>query len=362
MKAATAVAKILKREGVEFLIGYPVNPIIEAAAEADIRTIIVRQERIGLHMADAVSRVTLRRADRRLRHAARARAPRTRSAASPRRTAIPCRSSCCRAATRAQHQQVHAELQRVPQLPARHQVGRAGDRAPTRVPDAMRRAFTQVTNGRPRPGPGRDSRPTCCDEDVPDAARLHAGAAAAHRPRIRKRCREVARGAGRRRAAGHLRRPGRALRARPGRSCARWPSCSKRRSRPASQGKSAFPENHPLSLGSGGRAIPQAAARTSCRTPTSSSASAAASPRPATACRCRRARRSSTPRSTRPTSTRTCRSSMALVGDAGLTLDALLDEVTDRLKGKPRGRLAAGDRARSRSHQRGVAGAVDAAS
>ena len=41
-----------------FLIGYPVNPIIEAAAEVDIRTIIVRQERTGLHMADAVSRVT----------------------------------------------------------------------------------------------------------------------------------------------------------------------------------------------------------------------------------------------------------------------------------------------------------------
>src|SRR4029079_10803500 len=40
------------------LIGYPVNPIIEAAAEADIRTIMVRQERTGLHMADAVSRLT----------------------------------------------------------------------------------------------------------------------------------------------------------------------------------------------------------------------------------------------------------------------------------------------------------------
>jgi thiamine pyrophosphate-dependent acetolactate synthase large subunit-like protein len=58
MKVAAAIAEILKREGVEFLIGYPVNPIIETAAEADIRTIIVRQERIGLHMADAVSRVT----------------------------------------------------------------------------------------------------------------------------------------------------------------------------------------------------------------------------------------------------------------------------------------------------------------
>src|SRR5437899_8726438 len=58
MKVANAVAEILKREGIEFLIGYPVNPIIESAAEADIRTIMVRQERIGLHMADAVSRVT----------------------------------------------------------------------------------------------------------------------------------------------------------------------------------------------------------------------------------------------------------------------------------------------------------------
>src|SRR5204863_2497069 len=58
MKAASVVAEILKREGVQFLIGYPVNQIIESAAEADIRTIIVRQERVGLHMADAVSRVT----------------------------------------------------------------------------------------------------------------------------------------------------------------------------------------------------------------------------------------------------------------------------------------------------------------
>lgn len=58
MKVANAIAEVLKREGVKFIIGYPVNPIIEAAAEADIRTIIVRQERVGLHMADAVSRLS----------------------------------------------------------------------------------------------------------------------------------------------------------------------------------------------------------------------------------------------------------------------------------------------------------------
>jgi acetolactate synthase-1/2/3 large subunit len=58
MLVANAIAEVLKRENVKFIIGYPVNPIIEAAAEADIRTIIVRQERVGLHMADAVSRLS----------------------------------------------------------------------------------------------------------------------------------------------------------------------------------------------------------------------------------------------------------------------------------------------------------------
>ena len=58
MKVVNAIAEVLKREKIKFIIGYPVNPIIEAAAEVDIRTIIVRQERIGLHMADAVSRLS----------------------------------------------------------------------------------------------------------------------------------------------------------------------------------------------------------------------------------------------------------------------------------------------------------------
>src|SRR5438034_5698556 len=58
MKVANAIAHVLKTEGVEFLIGYPVNPIIEGAAEADIRTIMVRQERIGLHMCDAVGKLS----------------------------------------------------------------------------------------------------------------------------------------------------------------------------------------------------------------------------------------------------------------------------------------------------------------
>jgi thiamine pyrophosphate-dependent acetolactate synthase large subunit-like protein len=58
MKVGQAVAEIMKREGIEILCGYPVNHLLEYAAAADIRPIIVRQERIGLHMADAISRVT----------------------------------------------------------------------------------------------------------------------------------------------------------------------------------------------------------------------------------------------------------------------------------------------------------------
>lgn len=58
MKVGEAIVEILKREGVELVIGYPVNHVLEYAAMADVRPIIVRQERTGLHMADAISRMT----------------------------------------------------------------------------------------------------------------------------------------------------------------------------------------------------------------------------------------------------------------------------------------------------------------
>jgi acetolactate synthase-1/2/3 large subunit len=58
MKVGAALAEIMQREGIEVLTGYPVNHLIEFAAERDIRPVMVRQERIAAHMADAISRVT----------------------------------------------------------------------------------------------------------------------------------------------------------------------------------------------------------------------------------------------------------------------------------------------------------------
>ena len=58
MKVVDAIAEILKREGVKYLPCYPRNPIIEAAAAAGIRPIVCRQERVGVGIADGFSRVT----------------------------------------------------------------------------------------------------------------------------------------------------------------------------------------------------------------------------------------------------------------------------------------------------------------
>src|SRR3954468_17843355 len=58
MKVADAIAEILKREGVDVIFGYPRNAVLEDGAAAGIRPVIVRQERTGIHMADGLSRVT----------------------------------------------------------------------------------------------------------------------------------------------------------------------------------------------------------------------------------------------------------------------------------------------------------------
>ncbi len=52
------IAGILKAEGVEFIACFPHNDLIEACARVGIRPIVCRQERVGLGIADGYSRVT----------------------------------------------------------------------------------------------------------------------------------------------------------------------------------------------------------------------------------------------------------------------------------------------------------------
>ena len=335
MNAAAVVADILKREGVRVLLGYPVNPIIEAAAEADIRTIIVRQERTGLHMADAMSRVS---SAERIGVFAMQHGPGTENsfggvaqaygdsvpivvlpAGYPRRLLnLPPNFSSF---LNYQHVTKWAEQVILADV----------------VPDAMRRAFTQVRNGRPRPVlvelPFDLLR-----EEVPD------GWAYAPAPRLRTGPdpRGVAEAAAALVAAErpviyagqgvHYARAWRQLR-----------DLAELLEAPVTtslQGKSAFPETHPLSLGSGGRSISKPLHHflanadlifgIGCSFATTTYG--VAMPKGA-----RIAHATLDPADIN----KDLRAEWALVGDAGLTLDALLAEVRDRLHGGPRGRAAA---------------------
>ena len=58
MTGADLVARILKQEGVDFMGVIPFNSLEEAAAKVGIRPLIFRQERVGVNMADAYTRVT----------------------------------------------------------------------------------------------------------------------------------------------------------------------------------------------------------------------------------------------------------------------------------------------------------------
>jgi acetolactate synthase-1/2/3 large subunit len=58
MKGIEAIARILKREGVEYLFCFPINPLIDAAAAEGIRPIMTRTERTLVNMADGYTRVS----------------------------------------------------------------------------------------------------------------------------------------------------------------------------------------------------------------------------------------------------------------------------------------------------------------
>jgi acetolactate synthase-1/2/3 large subunit len=58
VKVADAIARILKVEGAEFLSAYPTTSLIEAAAAVDIRPVLCRQERVGVGIADGYARAS----------------------------------------------------------------------------------------------------------------------------------------------------------------------------------------------------------------------------------------------------------------------------------------------------------------
>jgi len=335
MKVPAAVAEILKREGVEFLIGYPVNTIIEASAQADIRTIIVRQERTGIHMADAVSRLT---SGRRIGVFAMQHGPGAENSFGgiaqaygdsvpivvlpggyPRRlTNIPPNFN---AFLNFRHVTKWCE-----------QVTVAGA-----VPDAMRRAFTQVRNGRPRPVVV-EFPIDLFQEEVPeplDYVRAPVTRSAPDPAAVREVARVLVGAA----------RP--VIYAGQGVHYAQaWPQLrelAELLEAPVTtslQGKSAFPENHPLSLGSGGRSMPKPvhhflhAADVILGIGCSFSTTNYGVAMPAGT---RIVHATLDPADLN----KDVRAEHALVGDAGLTLEALVAETRSLVGGRPRGRAEA---------------------
>ena len=252
MKVVDAVAKVLKAEGVEYLFAYPVNHIIEAAAKLDIRPIIVRQERIGLHMADAMSRMT-----------------------SGQKIGVFCMQSGPGSENAfGGVAQAYGDSAPIVVLPGgysrnitqiqpnfnsalnyRH-VTKSCEQVtlPEAVPEAMRRAFTQVRNGRPRPAlvefpsdllneeipDSFDPTPVPTVRYGPDSAAIEAAAEAL----LDAECPVIYAGQG-----VHYAQAWDSLKA-----------LAELLAAPVTTslaGKSAFPEDHPLALGSGGRAIPK---------------------------------------------------------------------------------------------------------
>jgi thiamine pyrophosphate-dependent acetolactate synthase large subunit-like protein len=335
MKVANAVAQILKKEGVKFLIGYPVNPIIEAAAEADIRTIIVRQERTGLHMADAVSRIS---SGDQIGVFAMQHGPGAENAfggvAQAYGDSVPIvvlPGGYPRRLTNIQPNfNSFLNYQRVTKWAEQVIVADA-------APEAMRRAFTQVKNGRPRPVLV-EFPVDVLREEIPDSFEY----VPAPRSRVGPDPRDVRRVAEALVAAQRL-----VIYAGQGVHYAKaWPQLrelAELLEAPVTtslQGKSAFPENHPLSLGSGGRSISKQLHHflTNADVIFGIGCSFAITNYGVAMPKGKRIIHATLD----PTDlNKDVAAEHVLTGDAGLTLEALIAEVKDRLKGKPRGRAAA---------------------
>lgn len=255
MNVAQVTAEILKREGVKYLLTYPLNPLTESAAAADIRPIVVRQERIGVHMADALGRLSsadevgvfccqsgpgIENAFGAVAQAYSEGVPLVVIPGGPSRSGAWIKPGF-NAALNFQHITKHAET----------------INTPDQLVPALRRAFAFARNGRPGPVlieiPGDmwnvevkgeiEYRPGRRITSAPDPKAVDAAAAAliaAKRPMI-----YAGQGVHYAKAWNELKAVAELLEAPVTTSL---------------EGKSAFPETHPLSMGSGGVAMPRAVA------------------------------------------------------------------------------------------------------
>ena len=253
MKVAQAIAKAMKAEGVEILFAYPVNPLIEAAAAEDIRTVIVRQERVGLHMADAYSRIS---SGDKIGVFCMQHGPGAENAfggvAQAFGESVPILVIPAGYPRRLAHYYPNfnstLNMRHITKWAEPLTMGRA-------IPEVLRRVFFQLRNG--RPGPVLLEVPVdVFGEDVPDNW--------AYVPSFKSRSGpDPAAVAVAAQVLARAERP--VIYAGQGVHYAKaWPelkTLAEQWNIPVTtsiEGKSAFPENHPLSLGSGGRANPRA--------------------------------------------------------------------------------------------------------
>ncbi|HTV50592.1 MAG TPA: thiamine pyrophosphate-requiring protein [Steroidobacteraceae bacterium] len=335
MNVAQTIAEVMKREGNEVLLAYPLNPLTESCAAAGIRPIIVRQERIGIHMADAISRLS---------------AGDTVGVFC--QQAGPGVENSFGAVAQAWSECVPLIV--IPGGSGRRDVWvRPGFNAtlnyqhitksaemittPTQIVPALRRAYTQARNGRPGPClievpgdmwmeevPGQlDYKPVKRVLFAPDHAAVDAAAAVlieAQRPLI-----YAGQGVHYARGWEELRQFAEMLEA---------PVCT------SLEGKSAFPETHPLSLGAGGVSMPRPVfqhvqdADVVIGVGASFTATGFGIKFPT-------ANKTFIHNTVDPMDiNKHIPTEHALIGDAKLTLAMLTEAVKDRLGGRPRGRAA----------------------
>ncbi len=257
MKAAAAVARILKQEGVEHLFCFPIHQVIDACAELGIRPIMARTERTVVGMADGYTRVTN---GRKIGVCTMQYGPGTENAfggiaqAFSDSTPILCLPGGApetRTGVRPNFDAV-LNFQHITKWVAR--VNRT-----ERIPEFLRRAFTYLRTG--RPGPVALELPWDVMLSEADEAATHyqpvrgtrsmaapADLAAAVAAMVAARCPLIHAGLG-------------TLYAEASAELVELAELLQAPVMTTLSGKSAFPEDHPLSIGSGGMAWPRAVSR-----------------------------------------------------------------------------------------------------